>query len=690
MTGRTSIRHCRYSIWAVFSLLLLASCKVEIESIEPEFQIVDVSWFEAEQTLFVFYDVQALAGLNDTSTIEIRYETDSETLDWTALESMAQVHTHLPVDCGATKKCGSASLVVTDEPRNVGLRLRYHRDGTLTQAAVPNLNLIQRGRVHQERSLLIYGVFDETNERIEWRSRHLFPTIRNEQARALGLRRYFEVVETSYGDRPTSEASNPFSYGLSCPSPNGRLSTAALSTLLPATFQPSPLPIEVRDAAAVCATSTVTDATGSFTTTAHALKNPETQPAFPTLRSPTQEADPIKFLLKPCQQTISSDHLEMQLQRLQFDSNTPVICTDNHRSPDFADQVAEEFRDAVEAARTPGRDMALSIVMHHDSAETLSPKVEAALEIVIQPELNKSTPRLTGAFVFDSLRYTVQSSLLQDRVLWCPAVFVDIDFEDFPETQEELEDIVDLLPDASQQSCPISPVNTELNLGNFSFTSLPILPTREIYLDFIDDYSKAQAGEMQEFTFVAPLRPTINENIDLGFGASASFINGESISADPTHAFSYCVDTLADFIVIRSELITDLVEPPSVLPLEFLPEWHTSLEESTYEIGLVWSFPYLLQLQYEAVLAGAVSAFALSVPFGIATTGSALYGSELWNAESFDLSNILTQCTRFCEHPTFDSAGVYQIREDFRRAYATQCFAPSYPTEDNEGFPDDP
>ena len=80
---------------------------------------------------------------------------------------------------------------------------------------------------------------------------------------------------------------------------------------------------------------------------------------------------------------------------------------------------------------------------------------------------------------------------------------------------------------------------------------------------------------MRSLDFRAPLRPTINENIDLGFGTSASFMNGEFISAQPLDAFSYCADELADFVLIRSEDIESTFESP-VLPLEFLPAWHNN------------------------------------------------------------------------------------------------------------------
>ena len=121
---------------------------------------------------------------------------------------------------------------------------------------------------------MIYGVLDETNQHIQWRSRHQFPTIRNEQARDLGLRRYFEVVESGYGLRPSPGNDNPYRYGEPCADTIEAFTSPSLSTLEPAIFQSTPLPLGGRDAEAVCSQATVTDARGTFTTTAYALKNP--------------------------------------------------------------------------------------------------------------------------------------------------------------------------------------------------------------------------------------------------------------------------------------------------------------------------------------------------------------------------------------------------------------------------------
>ncbi len=101
-------------------------------------------------------------------------------------------------------------------------------------------------------------------------------------------------------------------------------------------------------------------------------------------------------------------------------------------------------------------------------------------------------------------------------------------------------------------------------------------------------------------------------------------------------------------------------------------------------------FPFLLRAEYETYAAGSVSAFGLSVPFGLAETGEAYVGSEMWTVDEFDLEDTLTQCTRFCDHPTFDSAGTYQVSDSFRNTYMSSCYVPTYPQLGDSGFPLDP
>ena len=172
-----------------------------------------------EETLFVFYELEALAGLNESSAVEIKFTTDNLTVDWTPLDGFNHVHTHVSVNCGPSKLCGSASISVNQEPRNIGLRLRYHKDGELTRLARPIVNVINDTSAHRGRSLLIYGVFDETNQHIQWRSCHQFPTIRNEQAVTWAFVDISKLSESGYGLRPSPTNDNPYSYGEPCPNP---------------------------------------------------------------------------------------------------------------------------------------------------------------------------------------------------------------------------------------------------------------------------------------------------------------------------------------------------------------------------------------------------------------------------------------------------------------------------------------
>jgi hypothetical protein len=85
-----------------------------------------------------------------------------------------------------------------------------------------------------------------------------------------------------------------------------------------------------------------------------------------------------------------------------------------------------------------------------------------------------------------------------------------------------------------------------------------------------------------------------------------------------------------------------------------------------------------------------VSAFSLTIPFGVPITDQAYYGTELWQQGEFSLRNTLLQCTRFCDHPTFDSAGVYHITAGFRATFRDQCYRPRNPVPHPEGSPRDP
>jgi hypothetical protein len=675
-----------------------ASCtKVPLHDVYAGFLLSDAAWFAEEQTLFLFWHVEAEQGLGDPSVIEITWVTDDERVDWTPITELEPVHLHEEVDCGVNALCGSHSIHVPLQPRAVALRLRYHRDGELALDAPTHFNAIGAGPPHASRSYVVYGVFDESNQWIQWRGRHQFPTLRNEQAEQYGLRRQLTISEQVYGS-PVAEPStddNPYGYGGVCPAGFAQAGLDPVQTTARAVFEAAPLPVEASVASTVCAISTVTDATGSFDAAAIARKNPEVQPAFPILRSPIRDATRIPFFLAPCERTISEEHEAMQRQRLQM-AAVPTTCIDDWDSPGFVDALAATFSDAIEDERPRGRDMVLVIGLHQDQ-RGVSEAVEEALVQVAPEERGTASPRLVGAFVFDSDIRGMSLDELDPVTLWCPSKLPDEDDTAIDYT--------------ASLTCAIAPDNPDIELGPFSFGTLPILPSRSLYLDFIDTYSEAQAGRITELSFRAPEFSTTADHVEIFDYGVATFLDDETISAEDDDAFSYCVGEEYQLFVFRSGLMqspkflkmlaqacahggvpAELCAWASLglLPIEYLPEWHRSMGERGYDLGVFWEFPFLLQAEFEIFTAGSVSAFGLSVPFGLGQNGEAYLGSAMWTADEFDLSELLTQCTRFCDHPTFDSAGVYQVRNSFEDSYATSCYLPRYPLPTDGGYPSDP
>jgi hypothetical protein len=686
----------RQAALALPLLLVGASCgKVPIHDVAAGFILSDAAWFAEEETLFVFWHVEAEQGLGEPSVVEITYATDEERVDWTPVEAFPAVHTHVEVDCGVDALCGSTSLHVPTEPREVDLRLRYHRDGELALDARTNFNAVGPGAAHSHRSYIVYGVFDETNQWVQWRGRHQLPTLRNEQVQGYGLRRDLTVSDQRYGSADIVWGSNPYGYGGDCPASFEPAEIDTVQTQQRAVFNPSPLPLDASDASTVCAASTVTDATGTFTTEAIARKNPELRAAFPMLRSPIQDATQIRFFLAPCERIISEEHETMQRQRLQM-NDVPTTCIDDWDRPDFVDSLVVAFTDAVEATRPAGDDMVLVVGVHQDE-QGVSEAVEEALAQIVPEERGTASPRLAGAFVFDSDIRGMSTPELDPVTLWCPS-----------ELPEEGDTAIDI---TASLTCAIAPDNTDIELGPFTFGTLPILPSRKLYLDFIETYSVAQADRVTSLSFRAPEFSTTADHIPVFDFGVATFLDDEAISAEGDDAFSYCVGDEYQLFVFRSGLMqSDKFQqilaqqcahggvPEEIcawgmlglMPIELLSTWHAQFSEQSYELGIFWEFPFLLQAEYEVFTAGSVSAFGLSVPFGLGQNGETYLGSAMWTSEEFDLAELLTQCTRFCDHPTFDSAGVYQVADPFDSTYASSCYHPLYPTLGDSGFPSDP
>jgi hypothetical protein len=657
----------------VLSCLVASTCqKVPIADINASFLLADVTWFEQEKTLFVFYRVNAEQGLSSTSQIEVSYQTDTAIQPWVALDSLTKVHTHQAIDCGPKQLCGSTSVAVDLEPRQVRMRLRYDKQGETFLDSSVALNIV-KARAPAQRSLVVYGVFDANNERIQWRGRHQFPTLRNQEVTALGLLRWFKVSTPSFGEVAQTMA-NPYSYGLlrACGSTLIPLGWPDIETTDRAIFDTHVMPLTASTATGVCASSTVIDATGTFQATVAALKNPQTRDAFPLLHNPIRRNAPIGVVVRPCESEFSAEHLELQTQRLLLEQ-PDVVCSDNWMNPNFTTNVVSILRTRINQRREAQNDMVIALAFHHDEPTgALAAKIEEALRTVLSFERDKGSPRVSGAFVFDTFGYAVKNADLRKLVLWCPAKISPDD--------------LDTITSASARGCPILPDVPDLVVGPVKLSSLPILPTQKQYSTFVQKYTAANVGKMLSLDYLAPERTPLSRNIAVGEFGIATFFNEERITAAPMDAFSFCAagDEKASFVVFS------VAGVETAFPLSALPMIHARAAQSSYALGLVWDSPMLIRGTYRSFLAGAATPFSFTLPFGFASTNTSYFGNKLWESENISLGRSLQQCTRFCGLPTFDSAGVYQVTQPFSSTYANQCYQPKFPVLGDGGFPIDP
>lgn len=652
-------------------VLLLACSKVPFIDVNAAFSLAEAAWFQDEATLFIFYEVQAEQGLSGDTVMELSYRTDDEVVDWTPLSELATVHQHLAVDCGPFSRCGSTSVRVAKAPSAIKLRLRYHPLGALSLGAPLHVNFVRSGAPWSNRSLVVYGVFDAANTRVQWRARHQFPAVRNEEAQRLGLRRLFSVAQQSYGTLPsdTDLTANVYGYGFAgvCPADFSPLLGAdPAPTRQRAIFAPDDLALAAAAAPVVCALATVTDAGGTFVAPALARKNPRVRAAFPALRSPIQEAKLVRMLLAPCHRTVSDVHLAMQRQRLGI-TGSPDLCLDEVSVANLATAFATLLQARVDEERNTGHDMILLLALHHDETTgALSNAVQAGLGQVLPAESQKSSPRLAGAMVFDSYGGDVGRDDIRNLVIWCPARSASAADPKTP------------------HNCAIAPDSLNITLGYFTFATLPILPSRQKYLDYVAKYSVANAGQVQSLTCRVPGRTPLSDDVPIGQYGVATFFNGESVTAAATDAFSYCAAN--DKVPAVYRLSTN----PQPQPLAALPDAHALNPQPAYALGLVWDFPFLVRLQYQNVFAGAGTAFSVTIPFGIASDATTYEGASLWQQDTFALAEVLLQCDRFCDHPTFDSAGVYNPQVSFAASYRDRCYRPLFPGVGEGGFPRDP
>jgi hypothetical protein len=680
--------------------------RVPLVAVNAGFDLADAVWFEEERTLFVFWRFAADQGLGPTSRIEIGIVTASGERPILPVADYTPVHRHVGVDCGVRGRCGSVSIALDEEPLAVPIQLRWHEEGQLVLGQDADLTIVRAGRPWLQRSAVVYGVFDGDNARVQWRLRHQFPNLGNHDVEALGLRRSFVVRDPRVGDLDdlarAGFVDNPWGYALfaSCPAEFVVHDEGPLSTDDRAIFSTVPVDDALVTRQVVCADADVTDATGTFTTTALARRNPDVVPAFPFLRTPVTDARPLRLTLVTCNNVVSEPHLQMQQQRLLHDG--AVECVDDLDDPGQQGAFTARLTELVERERPAGDDLIFSVVLNREDVdEDVAIALEQALNDVLVEERAKTSPRAVGAIVYDSATFPTRIAAAKPYLLWCPGDPGINDLTDFAD------------PDVLNQiyHCAINldvalPIDLPEPLDRLTIAQLPLLATRRQYLNYVALFGEGAVGATDKLTLLAPRRGADARDVALGFtsvepdnpldpfpvdprspfGSTdlATFFDDEVLTVLPEETLSVCAGEASVHVVVQA----NADEFPQ--SLDALPARHASDPQPRYLLGLRWDGAFYVRFDYRAVIAGATEVVGLTLPFAPSLPGTVNFREKLWTAASFDLRDELTKCRRFCDHPTFDNAGIYQVLQPFSPTYDNGCYAPCFPTPADGGFPDDP
>jgi len=406
------------------------------------------------------------------------------------------------------------------------------------------------------------------------------------------------------------------------------------------------------------------------------------------------EARRITLDLLTCANVVSDAHLAMQQQRLLHDTDT--VCVDDLDEPGRRAALVRRLNARIDEERRAGDDLVLSIVLNRDDAdEAVAEALESALQDVLVEERTKTSPRAIGAVVYDSNSFDQRIPEVKPYLLWCPAA-LGID---------DLAELVD--PSVLNQlfHCAVSldvavPIDLPEPLDRLTIAQLPLLATRRQFLNYVARYGEGAVGETTGITVLAPRRSADARDVVVGdrFGFGdlldplspfsstdiATFFDDEYLTVLPDEALSVCAGDASGHVVAQA----DLAEEP--LPLDALPARHADDPRPRYQLGLRWDGAFYLRFDYRAVLGTTTEVVGLTLPFSPSLPGNVSFREQLWTAATFDLRDELTKCRRFCDHPTFDSAGIYQVQALFAPTYQNDCYAPRFPTPDDGGFPDDP
>jgi len=686
---------------ATLAMGLACNEKVPLHPNPGTFDVLAAHYFENENTQYIFFAISGLKADQAREAWPRRLELKADGLangapfapagdGYVVLDFARGVHRHQWVSCGEGRICGSMSIKSDQPLTGMQIRLRYHQDSAMAlESSVPNSVHPADGTASAQ-SALVYGVFSRGNQVMQVRVHNNFGTPGDEDFPSFGMSRDFAIDQVRLAAVTMAEQGEIYqttgSPLLFPAAPCASRELADAKNRVQKLSKKSDWWIEAFDPKdnrnAACFRARLVDQAGQELASGPGIarRNPELQSEAVLIPTPLKTVYKIPLVLSYCRdpqipEVASEPFLQYQKYILGIPEENGVdLCFSSSGGQDaiFGKLLDAKLAAKLSAARetirdstNPRQDLFFAVAINENvvGSQYFHKQIMERLGELIRTEREtRASPRLVGAFVYDS--DTLESkglslpAAIQSTMIWCPRKSATKGVE-------------------TDGNC-VGYVGGKLDLGPVVF-KVPMgpFPTMKSFLSsFASDVNSLLVRdprlEVRAFS--------TNENTAHIPQGTATFFDGQRVSLKPGEGLRYCGNR--DPIQLGDSLAVRMQDPESgVVRDGTLGEASRHLlggeKVLNVNFGMIWRYPFVGGVSYKAPLEGKIFSF---IPVSASYTASDPFGDQKLTKPKWDVGALLQKCTRFCDHPMFDEAGVYQAGVSWRSGAAVNaCLEPHLP-----------
>jgi hypothetical protein len=665
-------------------VLAAAACrKVPLRDDAGSISHGSIHWFENEKTAFLFFSIaEAPERLTDPvyeySWVGQTKDGGTVSFPLTEIDLSSAVHEHALVSCGGGAVCGSFSFPAEYQLVSAFFQFRYDRSSDQAlQTALSPFNHAA-GSTADAYSALLYGVFDKDNGHTQVRVHHNFGTPASDEIARFGMTRRFQVsdpvlfepADADTIDEHRETVGSPLMFPASFCQGAG----AAAKHFTGDSYWQDTLLDPATGARGACFNTRYLDRNSKPVLEAdlasYAFRNPEVADSTLSFRTPLVPVNEIPVFVKVCDDEpsasgmIDQEFLTYQKFILGMVNRPEDLCFRIGGMTDFKQDFEKHIADRLVAAKTAnqtGGDFMFIVLLHEKFSEeflVLQGIVADALTSAVKTEELYVSPRLVGSMIYSGSTHFTPSANQRKYITWCP--------------QELLAGFFD--PLLGSQNCVTSP-SGDLDLTVINFVApMGALPSLADYKRYVKEYGDAGLARNPDLAFYSPL---LSANSQVEVESRITFFDSQRFSLAAGEYAKVCSERLDR--AVTSFYVRTPDQPKSIesIPLfDMNASWLSDDAQGEYRIGIEWEFPYWGGIEYTSALTGKV---VTVVPFQRSFKSYEALGDPKWQTETWNFGKYVQKCSKYCDNPAFDEAGIYQPQSVWRVPTLDRCQIPAPP-----------